>query len=105
MTGRRTEDGMHVEVDDDTAASVAETEPATDEGSAESSDPEAGDLELESTDTPESVETPDESTNVSESDETALVAKDEGDVPATVEDDGGSGGVLGWLRSKLGGLF
>ena len=91
--------------DDDTAASVAETEPATDEGSAESSDPEAGDLELEDTDTPESVETPDESTNASESDETALVAKDEGDVPATVEDDGGSGGVLGWLRSKLGGLF
>ncbi|WP_440771276.1 hypothetical protein [Natronorubrum sp. DTA28] len=86
--------------EDDTADSAAETEPATDEESEfDSSDPEAGDLELEDDDTPE------ETADVSESDETALVTKDEGDVPATVEDDDGSGGVLGWLRSKLGGLF
>ena len=42
----------------------------------------------------------------STTEETALVADDSTDVPATTDDeDEASSGFLGWLRSKLGGLF
>lgn len=69
-------------------------------GTPDSSDTGADeDTEASADDTADDTADPSEDT-----DETSLAPVEGSDVPATVEDDSSSG-LLGWLRSKLGGLF
>lgn len=53
----------------------------------------------------ESASNPDADAETPQSTETALVTAEDADVPATTDGDDGSSGLLGWLRSKVGGLF
>ncbi|MXV60721.1 hypothetical protein GS429_01270 [Natronorubrum sp. JWXQ-INN-674] len=104
------------EADDrDAATTETEAEPAGD-GTAEA--PPTSELEGETGTDAETVDATDpdpehtETTDATdpdpeqaETEETALVADENTGVPATTEDDESAGGLFGWLRSKLGGLF